>query len=65
MEKTEIPGLCKVGEGVLINTDNNALLAYKKRKEQAQKINTIEQDVIDMKTDLKEIKELLKGLVSK
>lgn len=63
MEKTEVNGIYKKSEGVFINTDNDALIAYKKRKLQAEKIKSLEQDVTEMKSDLKEIKELLKGLV--
>lgn len=63
MEKTEVNGIYKKSEGVFINTDNDALIAYKKRKQQAEKLHILEQDVNEMKSDLKEIKDLLKGLV--
>jgi hypothetical protein len=63
MEKTEVKGIYKTREGVFINTDNSGLVAYKKRKEQQEKIKNLERDVVDMKSDLKEIKELLRGLV--
>ena len=62
MEKTEIPGLCKVGEGVLINTDNNALAAYKKKKIKDAEINKMQEDMVQLKDDIAEIKALLKGL---
>jgi hypothetical protein len=61
--KTEIPGIYKVSEGVLINKDNNALKAYKKRKMKDRKLETIEKDMDNIKSELSEIKELLKGLV--
>jgi len=32
MEKTEVKGIYKKSEGVFINTDNDALRAYKKAK---------------------------------
>lgn len=63
MEKTEVKGVYKKSEGVFINTDNSALIAYKKRKEQANKLIELEKDVKGMKSDLEEIKDLLKGLV--
>lgn len=63
MEKTEVQGIYKASEGVFINTDNSALIAYKKRKEQAGKLETLENDIHTLKSDLQEIKELLKGLV--
>ena len=61
--KTDIPGLYRSPEGFLINKDNDALKAYKKSKIQAQRLISLENDVADMKSDLQEIKELLKGLV--
>jgi len=63
MEKTEVKGIYKKSEGVFINTDNSALVAYKKRKEQANRLSELENDVKGMKSDLQEIKDLLKGLV--
>lgn len=61
--KTEVPGIYKDGEGVLINKDNEALRAYKFQKLQRQKYNAIEEEVKTIKSDLSEIKELLKGLI--
>lgn len=63
MQKTEIPGICKVGEGVLINTDRNALAAYKARKEKDRRIKKMEDTMQSLQSDLSEIKNLLKGLV--
>lgn len=63
MQKTEIPGLFKVGEGVLINKDKGALAAYKQRKQKEQKINCMEKQLHSLKEDMEEIKMLLKGLV--
>jgi len=62
-QKTEIAGIYKVGEGVLINKDDNALQAYKKRKLKAQQIDNVTNDIIDLKRDMEEIKMLLRGLV--
>jgi peptidoglycan hydrolase CwlO-like protein len=60
--KTDVPGIYKSSEGVLINKDNEALKAYKKRKEKERKIEELEQNVSAMKNDLEEIKNLLRGL---
>ena len=61
--KTEVPGVYKVGEGVLINKDNEALRAYKLRKEKDRKVSVIEDELHCLKNDIEEIKNLLKGLV--
>jgi len=60
---TDVPGIFKTSEGVLINKDNDALKAYKIRKIKENKINIIESDMEQIKTDMHEIKELLRGLL--
>ena len=60
--KTEIPGIVKVRDGILINTDNNSLAAYKNKKKRDRRVDEMEQDMQTMKNDLQEIKDLLKGL---
>lgn len=62
MEKTEVPGICKVREGVLINTDNTALAAYKRKKQKDAEMNQMQEDMVQLKDDIAEIKALLKGL---
>ena len=61
--KTDVPGVYKDGEGVLINKDNEALRAYRHQKMQRNKYSEIEEEVKVIKSDLHEIKELLKGLI--
>jgi hypothetical protein len=61
--KTDIPGLYKTSEGFLINKDNNALAAYKAKRSRDQELHQLKEEVTSMKSDLTEIKELLKGLV--
>lgn len=61
--KTNIPGIFKTSEGVLINKDNGALKAYKIRRAKEAKFNVIESDMNQLKTDIREIKELLRGLL--
>jgi hypothetical protein len=63
LTKTEVPGIYKECEGVLINKDDDGLVAYKKLKSQSKKIATFENDLKSLKNDMAEIKELLKGLV--
>jgi hypothetical protein len=60
--KTEVPGIYKVCEGVLINTDNDSLTAYKNRKRREQRIDEMQDDIKSLKGDLQEIKDLLRGL---
>ena len=60
--KTEVPGIYKVREGVLINTDNKALSAYKNKKQRERNIDNMQEDIQTLKNDLQEIKDLLKGL---
>ena len=61
--KTDVPGISKERDGVLINIDNSALNAYKKSKIQSQKIIELECNMDQLKTDMLEIKELLRGLL--
>jgi len=70
MKKTEIPGVYKVQEGILVNKDTEALEKYKRRRDAKRRterqINTLEQKVskIDkLESDLEEIKSLSKKLV--
>jgi hypothetical protein len=60
--KTDVPGIYKVREGVLINTDNKALAAYKNKKRREQNIDKMQEEIQILKDDLQEIKDLLKGL---
>jgi len=61
-QKTEVSGIYKVREGVLINKDNDALKIYKNKKFKERRIDEIQNDVLSLKDDIAEIKQLLKGL---
>lgn len=61
--KTEVPGFYKSHDGVLINKDNEALAAYKRKKMKEQQLENVIEDMNNLKSDISEIKELLKGLV--
>ena len=63
--KTEVPGIYKVRDGVLINTDNSSLSAYKNKKRREVMIDHMHDDMQTMKEELQEIKDLLKGLARK
>lgn len=63
--KTNVPGIYKVSEGVLINTDNTSLSAYKNKKRREAMIDDMRDDMQTMKEELQEIKDLLKGLARK
>ena len=60
--KTEVPGIYKVRDGVLINTDNTSLNAYKNKKKREQMVDDMCDDMQTMKQELQEIKDILKGL---
>lgn len=60
--KTEVPGIYKVRDGVLINTDNSSLAAYKNKKKRDKRVDEMQEDIQTLKNDLQEIKDLLKGL---
>jgi peptidoglycan hydrolase CwlO-like protein len=62
MQKTEIQGIYKVSEGVLVNTDNEALVAYKKRQSREKNIDKMQDEIVSLKKDLEEIKDLIRGL---
>lgn len=62
LQKTEVPGFYKARDGILINKDNEALVAYKKRKIKEHRLDTIFDEMDTLKNDISEIKELLKGL---
>lgn len=65
-KKTEVDGIYKVRDGILINKDNDALKAYKNRKLRENSINeigNIKNEVSSLKSDITEIKELLRSLI--
>jgi hypothetical protein len=64
-QKTEVPGIYKAEEGVLINKDNLALQAYKNRKNRERRLYKVEEDLTSLKTDISELKDLMKGFLSK
>ena len=63
MQRTEVPGIYKKSEGVLINKDDTGLLVYKKQKIKNKRVDQLETELSSLKSDMEEIKNLLKGLV--
>lgn len=55
----------KQNPGAVLNTDNSALDAYKKRREKDRRMDMVEQDVKTLKQDLRDIKALLQLLAEK
>lgn len=64
-KKTEIPGMYKVTEGIVINKDNDALQAYKKRKRRERRLEMVTEEIDHLKNELGQIKKLLEALVNK
>ena len=62
-QKTDIPGVYRSSDGFLINKDNAALEAYRKKRNREKDLDTLTDDVKTLKEDMQEIKELLRGLV--
>lgn len=60
MQKTKYEGIYKQREGVLLNMDNEALKAYKAKKEKDRRSATTEKKVEMLENDIREIKEMLK-----
>lgn len=67
MQKTEIPGIYKAKDGILVNRDNDSLKKYRERRASIRmkdgKINMLEQKVDSLTDEIQEIKLLLKKLV--
>jgi seryl-tRNA(Sec) selenium transferase len=62
-QKTDVPGVYRSSDGFLINKDNAALEAYRKKRNREKELDTLTDDVKTLKEDMQEIKELLRGLV--
>lgn len=65
VQKTKYEGIYKQKEGVLLNMDNDALRAYKARKEKERKAVSMEKDIENLKTSIEEIKDLLMKVLTK
>lgn len=61
--KTDVHGYYKTPSGAVVSKDQESLAAYKLKKSKSAQLNTMKKDIDQLKSDLSEIKELLKGLV--
>lgn len=61
--KTDAHGYYKTPTGAVVSKDQESLQAYKLRKAKNAQLNSMRKEIDQMKSDLSEIKELLKGLV--
>lgn len=61
--KTDVAGIYRSPEGYLINKDNNALAAYKAKKQRDKEIDKMKEEVSSLKDDINEIKEMLKKVL--
>lgn len=57
--KTDVQGIYRTEQGYLINKDNEALQNYRANKLRMKKMNSVAEDVEQLKTEMAEIKELL------
>jgi hypothetical protein len=64
MAKTDIPGIYKEEDGILVNKDNAALNRYREKKAKLKKLNSVETRLESMENDITMIKEILLKLVS-
>ena len=56
--KTEVPGFYKSHDGVLINKDNDALAAYKKKKLKEHRLDNVLEDIDTLKRSEEHTSEL-------
>lgn len=61
--KTDVQGYYKTPSGAIVSKDTESLQAYKKNKAKNLQLNSMKEDIDQLKNDITEIKELLKGLV--
>ena len=61
-KKTEVPGIYKAGEGVLINKDMEALQAYRNRKMRERKLERIDEELKIIKEDISEIRNFIRSI---
>lgn len=59
LKETTISGIFRDDSGALINKNNDALLSYKMKKENSRRLQMMENQVTELKSDMNEIKNLL------
>ena len=64
--QTQAHGIVKdTSSGALLNTDRSALEARKLRKKNSLRVENVEQDVLEIKSELEQIRSLLLQLVNR
>jgi len=63
--RTEVAGIYKEKDGILLNKDVDALRSYKHKKAQSKRVNEIMSDVYDLKQDIKELKLMFKEFLDR
>lgn len=61
--KTDVAGYYKTSTGAVVSKDGDSLIAYKKQKAKLEQINSMRNDIDQLKNDMSEIKSLLKALI--
>jgi len=65
-EKTDQPGYCRdLTSGAIVNTDADALRAYKLRKQKARELNELRNRQDSIEQDVSEIKSMLTQILEK
>lgn len=66
LKQTEKEGIVKdTSTGALINTNKASLSAYKRQKKKFQQIDVLQQENIQIRAELEEIKKTLRELLKK
>lgn len=64
-KETTVQGLFRTETGALINKNNDALVVYKKKKEQSKRMQELEQKVDIINEDINDIKKMVLQLLEK
>lgn len=63
--RTEVAGIYKEKEGILLNKDTEALRSYKRQKANNKKLNEVINEVSDIRDDILELKNMFREFLSK
>jgi hypothetical protein len=64
-KETTVQGLFRTDTGALINKNNEALVSYKRKKEQSKKMQELEKKVDTINDDINDIKKMIFQLLEK
>lgn len=60
--KTDLNGVYRQDSGALINKNNSALIEYKRKKQEASKMNKLEKQIEELLKDVNYLKEIVKNI---